>query len=137
MSRSQRTDSPSTETIQDDYNQMTVVNRARNQSGTGTLSNYSLSCHDSNLYWQDRETFDQPGYLVPLNDATMTPSQNHSDANLAIVGYHRKRLVKFVQDIRHLGLEDLGVPLPKICVIGDQSTGKSSLNHLSQVKRLT
>ena len=32
-----------------------------------------------------------------------------------------------VQDLRDLGVEELEIPLPKICVIGDQSTGKSSL----------
>lgn len=38
-----------------------------------------------------------------------------------------KALVHTVQDLRHLGIEDLGLPLPKIVVVGDQSTGKSSL----------
>lgn len=38
-----------------------------------------------------------------------------------------KELVQAVQKLRHLGIEDLGLPLPKIVVVGDQSTGKSSL----------
>ncbi|KAJ5225604.1 hypothetical protein N7468_006829 [Penicillium chermesinum] len=36
-------------------------------------------------------------------------------------------LVKKVQNLSHLGIEDNNITLPKICVVGDQSTGKSSL----------
>ena len=40
-----------------------------------------------------------------------------------------------VQNLRHLGLEDLVLPLPKIVVVGDQSTGKSSLiEGISEIK---
>ncbi|KAG0158175.1 hypothetical protein PDIDSM_5688 [Penicillium digitatum] len=38
-----------------------------------------------------------------------------------------KNLVKKIQDLSHLGIEDSKIMLPKICVVGDQSTGKSSL----------
>lgn len=38
-----------------------------------------------------------------------------------------KELVQAVQKLRHIGIEALGLPLPKIVVVGDQSTGKSSL----------
>lgn len=38
-----------------------------------------------------------------------------------------RALVKKIQDLRHLGIEDSKIALPKICVVGDQSTGKSSL----------
>ena len=38
-----------------------------------------------------------------------------------------KEMVQTVQKLRHLGVEDLVLPLPKIVVVGDQSTGKSSL----------
>ena len=36
-------------------------------------------------------------------------------------------LVRKVQHLSHLGIEDSRIALPKICVVGDQSTGKSSL----------
>ena len=40
-----------------------------------------------------------------------------------------------VQSLRHLGVEDLVLPLPKIVVVGDQSTGKSSLiEGMSEIK---
>lgn len=50
-----------------------------------------------------------------------------SDQGLEILGRGVKELVQAVQKLRHLGIEDLVLPLPKIVVIGDQSTGKSSL----------
>lgn len=44
-------------------------------------------------------------------------------------------LVKKIQDLRHIGIEDSNIALPKICVIGDQSTGKSSLiEGMSEIK---
>jgi len=46
---------------------------------------------------------------------------------LEILGRGVKELVQAVQNLRHIGIEDLILPLPKIVVVGDQSTGKSSL----------
>lgn len=44
-------------------------------------------------------------------------------------------LVKKIQELRHLGIEDSNIALPKICVVGDQSTGKSSLiEGISDIK---
>lgn len=50
-----------------------------------------------------------------------------------------KILVKKIQDLRHLGIEEntgtSKIALPKICVVGDQSTGKSSLiESMSEIK---
>ena len=46
-----------------------------------------------------------------------------------------KSLVQAVQKLRDLGVEILGLPLPKIVVVGDQSTGKSSLiEGISEIK---
>ena len=46
-----------------------------------------------------------------------------------------KELVQRVQSLRHLGVENLVLPLPKIVVVGDQSTGKSSLiEAISEIK---
>lgn len=58
-----------------------------------------------------------------------------SDNGLEIMGQGVKELVQAVQKLRHLGIEDLGLPLPKIVVVGDQSTGKSSLiEGMSEIK---
>jgi len=46
---------------------------------------------------------------------------------LAIPGRDVKGLVHAVPNLRHTGIEDLILPLPKIVVMGEQSTGKSSL----------
>lgn len=46
-----------------------------------------------------------------------------------------KAMVKKIQDLRHLGIENSRLPLPKIVVVGDQSTGKSSLiEGISEIK---
>ena len=46
-----------------------------------------------------------------------------------------KELIQAVQAIRHLGVEEKDLPLPKIVVVGDQSTGKSSLiEAMSEIK---
>ena len=50
-----------------------------------------------------------------------------SQQALEILGQGMKEMVDTVQKLRHLGVEDLVLPLPKIVVVGDQSTGKSSL----------
>lgn len=38
-----------------------------------------------------------------------------------------KGLIQGARNLRKLGIEELGLPLPKLIVVGDQSTGKSSL----------
>lgn len=49
--------------------------------------------------------------------------------------YDMRNLVKKIQELRHLGIEDNKIALPKICVVGDQSTGKSSLiEGMSEIK---
>ena len=54
---------------------------------------------------------------------------------LKILGSGIEPLIHEVQKLRHLGIEDLGLPLPKIIVVGDQSTGKSSLiEGMSEIK---
>lgn len=46
---------------------------------------------------------------------------------LEVLGHDLKELIKRARKLRELGIEELGLPLPKIIVVGDQSTGKSSL----------
>ena len=55
--------------------------------------------------------------------------------SLKVLGRGVKKFVQAVQTLRHLGVEDLVLPLPKIVVVGDQSTGKSSLiEGMSEIK---
>ncbi|KAL9019201.1 MAG: hypothetical protein Q9185_003510 [Variospora sp. 1 TL-2023] len=68
------------------------------------------------------------------DDAHMEDSDGHSrsvesqsDAGLELLGEGMRAFVTLIQDLRDLGVEELVLPLPKICVLGDQSTGKSSL----------
>lgn len=48
-------------------------------------------------------------------------------AGLEILGHEMKELIQGARNLRQLGIEELGLPLPKLIVVGDQSTGKSSL----------
>ena len=47
--------------------------------------------------------------------------------SLERLGRGVKKLTQVITDLREQGLEELDVPLPKVVVVGDQSTGKSSL----------
>lgn len=63
---------------------------------------------------------------------TVTPT---SGEGLQMLGRGVKELVLAVQNLRNLGVEKLVLPLPKIVVVGDQSTGKSSLiEGISEIK---
>ncbi|KAL8797763.1 MAG: hypothetical protein Q9195_000115 [Heterodermia aff. obscurata] len=54
---------------------------------------------------------------------------------LEALGRGVKELVQAIQDLRQLGVEDFVISLPKIVVVGDQSTGKSSLiEGISEIK---
>lgn len=71
----------------------------------------------------------QKSNSVPFakTDTSSDTLDEDSDAGLEMLGQGMKALVTLVQNLRELGVEDLVLPLPKICVLGDQSTGKSSL----------
>ena len=57
------------------------------------------------------------------------------NGGIQVLGRGVKELVQAVQALRHLGVEELDLPLPKIVVVGDQSTGKSSLiEGMSEIK---
>ena len=70
------------------------------------------------------------------------PSESSSSANpvgtnggLYMLGRSAKSLVQAVQTFRKLGVEILGLPLPEIVVIGDQSIGKSFfIEGISEIK---
>jgi hypothetical protein len=63
-----------------------------------------------------------------------TPESGPSDS-ISNLAQSMTALVKKIQDLRHIGIEDSRITLPKICVVGDQSTGKSSLiEGMSEIK---
>jgi hypothetical protein len=79
--------------------------------------------------------------MNPLRDrphnlpVTMGGVENPSSSTLDVLAFDMKTLVKKIQDLSHLGIEDSKIALPKICVVGDQSTGKSSLiEGISEIK---
>lgn len=68
---------------------------------------------------------------------TVEPQTNGAGVtdSIALISHDMKTLVQKIQDLRHLGIEDNKIALPKICVVGDQSTGKSSLiEGMSEIK---
>ncbi|KAJ5776351.1 uncharacterized protein N7511_001362 [Penicillium nucicola] len=66
------------------------------------------------------------------------PAQSSHETEKGPFYYYAKEmksLVQRIQDLRHLGIEDSRIVLPKICVVGDQSAGKSSLiEGISEIK---
>ncbi|KAK2805714.1 hypothetical protein FQN51_009217 [Onygenales sp. PD_10] len=72
---------------------------------------------------------DSPG---TINDY---PSSAEPADSIDAISRTMKILVKKIQSLRHLGIENDKIPLPKICVVGDQSAGKSSLiEGMSEIK---
>ncbi|KAI9805952.1 MAG: hypothetical protein M1825_000566 [Sarcosagium campestre] len=70
----------------------------------------------------------------PADAASVQPEPERPEG-LNILGQGVKKLVKIIHNLRQVGVEDLVLPLPKIVVVGDQSTGKSSLiEGLSEIK---
>lgn len=62
-------------------------------------------------------------------------SQTGVTDSINLISHDMRTLVRKIQDLRHLGIEDSKITLPKICVVGDQSTGKSSLiEGMSEIK---
>lgn len=76
----------------------------------------------------------------PSTDTMQLPrgppgTADDAPSSLEYLGLDMKSLVKKIQDLSHLGIEDSNIALPKICVVGDQSTGKSSLiEGISEIK---
>lgn len=95
-------------------------------SGSVAYSSISLMVYS---YSKDQPQCDHssiPGSEVATEEARVSPS-NSTDHGLHIVGRGVRKLIKGIQGLRNLGVEGLVDPLPKIAVVGDQSTGKSSL----------
>ncbi|MCJ1478410.1 hypothetical protein MMC13_007090 [Lambiella insularis] len=74
---------------------------------------------------QNSDVRPQSPAATSASDSTMAPEK--PDVGLEALARDPQRLIQAIQNLRHLGIETLGVSLPKICVVGDQSTGKSSL----------
>ncbi|KAJ5216073.1 uncharacterized protein N7498_002480 [Penicillium cinerascens] len=75
--------------------------------------------------------------MNPLRDppTQVGSEEDPSPSTLDVLALDMKTLVKKIQDLSHLGIEDSKIALPKICVVGDQSTGKSSLiEGISEIK---
>ncbi|KAJ5093903.1 dynamin GTPase [Penicillium angulare] len=74
-----------------------------------------------------------PEYAAPPVSANavpqteLRPDSPKLPSSLDVLGLDMRDLVRKVQHLSHLGIEDNRIALPKICVVGDQSTGKSSL----------
>ncbi|KAJ5173236.1 Dynamin [Penicillium capsulatum] len=63
------------------------------------------------------------------------PSTDTSFSAIEELSRDMKDLVKKIQNLSHLGIEDSKIRLPKICIVGDQSTGKSSvIEAISEIK---
>ncbi|EEA28416.1 hypothetical protein TMatcc_003252 [Talaromyces marneffei ATCC 18224] len=112
------------------------------------LANTQMTQHQANAHapvqpntWESAVALQNAGdaqFGLPRCDrspgTTNTDPRSEADA-IDVMTKDMRALVKKVQDLRHLGIEDSKIALPKICVVGDQSTGKSSLiEGMSEIK---
>ncbi|RJE21495.1 Dynamin family [Aspergillus sclerotialis] len=71
-----------------------------------------------------------PNFTTDSTNMAVQPGDS-----ITLMTQDMKDPVKRIQDLRHLGIEDSRIALPKICVVSDQSTGKSSLiEGMSDIK---
>lgn len=62
-------------------------------------------------------------------------SQSSTPVGIGGLGRRAKKLVSTINKLQAAGVESSGLPLPKIVVLGDQSSGKSSLiEAISEIK---
>ncbi|KAF2825294.1 hypothetical protein CC86DRAFT_41688 [Ophiobolus disseminans] len=73
---------------------------------------------------------------IHLGDAASLNEQLHDAASeLNRLGFHVKDVISTIQRLEGLGLQQHNIPLPKIIVLGEQSTGKSSvIESISGIK---
>jgi GTP-binding protein EngB required for normal cell division len=70
---------------------------------------------------------DWPQIDLPMEEPLATAGLPQTTTGFDVMTLDMTDLVKKIQELSHLGIEDNKIALPKICVVGDQSTGKSSL----------
>lgn len=68
-----------------------------------------------------------PAQPPPAQTSDLIEDVLRTDTGLEILGGGMRRMVDLVNRLRASGIEDLGLPLPRIAVVGNQSAGKSSL----------
>lgn len=71
----------------------------------------------------DTLTKDAP---APTSDQPTPPPKSENEG-LDVLNGEMRDMVDLVNRLRASGIEDLGLPLPRIAVVGNQSAGKSSL----------
>ena len=101
-------------------------------SNTPTTTQKALAKAQASTSHDDRPVDTNPMSQPSIPTHSTSPGQSTTDTEmvgqgLEALGGDVRKLVQGIQKLRHLGIEDFVLPLPKIVVVGDQSTGKSSL----------
>ncbi|KAL8669897.1 MAG: hypothetical protein Q9168_005531 [Polycauliona sp. 1 TL-2023] len=92
-----------------------------------TTTNDAAIHGDSDTTMADPDHHDVDDAGAAHDDDSSDTLDDDSDAGLELLSKGMKAFVTVIQNLRDLGVEELVLPLPKIVVLGDQSTGKSSL----------
>lgn len=94
------------------------------------VSSHKVCYGTSNLIYLLIETMPADPNSPRNGNTSQTPTKS-----ISYISRDMKDMVTKIQNLRHLGIENNSLPLPKICVVGDQSTGKSSLiEGMSEIK---
>lgn len=75
----------------------------------------------------EKDSMELQQTLTPPTDAGENEHHASDHVGLGVLGAGMREMVELISKLRAIGIEGLGMGLPRIAVVGNQSAGKSSL----------